>query len=129
MISFRDAQIEAVAELRSDSRSSASLVARRDLERYYTLIAHAENELQLSLSELKCIYDICNGTMFEPALLEPMITAEVEDAFSHADYAQKWSIDAQQLIAKLRSLTPLQSWALVTKIERFWTKSGGNENE
>jgi len=122
MISFRDSEIEAKAEQRADERCSASLVVRRDLERYYTLLASAESELDFSLSELQCIYDICNGTMFEPALVDPLVSANVEDAFCHADYDKKWKVDKQALITKLKALTPLQSWALVTKIERFWAK-------
>lgn len=123
MISFRDSEIEARAEQRSDARASASVIARRDLERYYTLLSFAESELKFELNELKLIYDICNGISFEPAMLDPMILANIEDAFCHANYAEKWSVDKDALLAKLRALTPLQSWALVTRVEKFWAKA------
>lgn len=118
MISFRDNEIESIAALRGGN-SSPSLVARKDLERYYILLQDAEAHLPFGLSEIKCLYDICNGTMFEPCMLDPGIRFSVEDAESA--YFEKWGVSQQLLVDKLRALSALSLWALVTKIERYWS--------
>lgn len=123
MISFRDSEIEAIAALRGGEDRSPSMVARTDLERYYALLQDAEAELNFDVDELNCIYDVFNGTWFEATSAEPGLRFGLEDAFTLTPgYAEKWGVDGKALIAKVRELSPLQSWALVTKIERFWSR-------
>ncbi len=120
VISFKDSQLERVCGDRADNDTSPSLVAKRDLERYYLLLNHAESELSFTSAEYSAIYDCCNGTMFEPAHLQPGVVFNVQDALLRQGFATKHGIDGDALVVKLRSLTPVQSWALVDKIERFW---------
>lgn len=119
MISFRDARLERVLENKAGNGESPSLVAKRDLERYRAIVGAAELELSFSTAELNAIFDSCNGTIFEPFTADPGICHNVQDALLDG-LGDKWEVDGDKLVAKLRKLTPAQSWALVEKIERYW---------
>src|SRR5579883_3482106 len=121
VISFKDQSLERLTESRSSDTLSPSLVAKRDLERYYVLLDCAEKTMpDFSNAEYSAIYDCCNGAIFEPYSAEPGIWCNVQDACIRDGLAEKWKINGEQLVTKLRKLSPLQAWAIVDKIERYW---------
>lgn len=122
MIGFKDAELERQLQNKCSDRLSPGLVAKRDLERYYAVLAHAERSLNFTNAELNAIYDCCNGTIFEPALSDPGIVCNVQDSLIN-ELADKWDIDGDALVTKLHALNPVQSWALVDKIERYFGQS------
>jgi len=118
---------EAAIEQHLVARSKASgqslhLTARDDLERYYQLLAAERKTLDFTEAELSAILDACNGVFWEPWSID-LIWAQVAEAEGLTD---KWEIDRELLIGRLRRLTPGQKFALVDAIERYW---GGVEGD
>jgi hypothetical protein len=64
VISFKDTSLEAVLDKRSDKNESPSLVAKRDLARYYWLLDHEQNNYSLTNAQFGLICDALNGTWF-----------------------------------------------------------------
>lgn len=107
-------------DVRTDAaRGGLSEAIRETLERYFYLIDTSRAEIadNFTQGEVSLLVDICNGTWFEP-LFTGAVRANVEDA--EGDYFDKWSVNRDALILKLRLLTPVQELALVDAIERFW---------
>lgn len=96
-------------------------VARRDLERYYTLLARALMAVreQFSEAEIELLVDATNDLMVRPETVH-LIWAEVADALRDG-LAEKWQVDGPALVEKLRGFTPSEMMALADAIERFWT--------
>ena len=89
-------------------------------DRYTEILRRARIDTRFSEAEFNAIYDCCNGTWFEPAqLIVNAVLANFDDSLIDG-LAEKWEIDAGEVIAKLRALTYADQVALVEKIEQFW---------
>lgn len=121
-----EARVDRVA--RAEKRDSVGLgmVAMRDLERYYALLSAELARIDLSVGEAMLLCDVLNGSA-QHNNMTPPLTAEVEDAFEDRDaegrplLANKWDIDPDRLLAKLRRLGPAATWAVVEAVERWWS--------
>lgn len=112
-------------DARGDNRSA---VISRDLERYYTLLQRVIKRVRLSVEEACLIVDALNGILIDANTVQ-LLWANVADAISLDRLDQKWGIDGQFLIEKLRGLNELQAMALVDAAERFWEKPEGDIRE
>jgi len=92
-------------------------VARRDLERYYATLAGELRRIRLTENEALAICDVLNGTWLD-ALTAHLLWAEVEDA-QEDGVAEKWSIDAPDLVARLRAIGPTAQLAICDAVERW----------
>ncbi len=99
-------------------------VAARDLERYYRLVERTLQGIVFSVAEASAIVDACNGTFWDSYSLFDGLALGLEDAISGDQLDQKWGIDGERLLAKLRALEPVQHLAIVDAIERFWVSVG-----
>lgn len=117
-IQFRAGDLAAPLAQRGE-REGAGNIARRDLGRYYALLARELAAVQLTEAEASLLCDAGNGTLFEPSSI-PLLWAEVDDAIRGDGLDRKWGVDGPALVAKLRALTPGQHYAVVDAIERFW---------
>lgn len=119
-IVFRDVEMERTQlQPRATEDNSAGLVAKRDLGRYYDVLAR---ELKLAAATLTrgeklALCDLSNGTLWDSTSIG-FLWAEVADT-SPAQLAQ-WKINQAALVEKLRALTPTQTLALVDALERWW---------
>lgn len=111
---FRGIEIEADLNQRGDA---LGLVAKRDLERYYTLLRDEFATLRLTEAEASLLCDVCNGTIWEPHTMR-LLWAQIADA--EPELFEKWGVDQAPFISRLRQLTPGQTFAIVDAIERFW---------
>jgi hypothetical protein len=107
-------------------------VAKRDLDRYYILLASGQQEVQelgLTMGEAMAICDVLNGAIIMTGEdgfgmpLDPMthIAMELHDGDRLNGLGEKWAVDVSRLITRLRTLTPLGGVALLDAVERFWT--------
>lgn len=98
-----------------------------DLSRYYEALARSRKALrtQLSAGEVAAIVDICNGTLHQSSTLH-WLHASMLDALDDG-IAQKWEIDGEELVEKLRSLSYFETAALVDAAERYWQRVGKGE--
>ena len=104
-------------------------VAARDLERYYRLVERTLQGIVFSVAEASAIVDACNGTFWDSFSLFDGLALGLEDAISGDQLDQKWGIDGERLLAKLRALEPVQHLAIVDAIERFWVADLNRERE
>lgn len=119
------ADIEARCNAGGDSRS---LVAQRDLGRYYALLERALRELRsdaggfdpFTAEELALICDACNGITFEPLAFGSLLLG-VSDAIKLDGLDAQWGVDREILLDKLAALDALEESALLDAVERFWS--------
>lgn len=102
-----------------DAAGTPGLVARRDLERYYTVLADSLARLDLTLGQACLLMDALNGTWMDTSSYR-LLWAEVDDSIREENLAGKWSVDGAQLVERLRSLSPGEQMAMVDAAERFW---------
>lgn len=93
------------------------------VDRYHEVIRrHRSVEDQFSEAELNALRDVANGWWAEPAAtIAGGLALELSDSLQDG-IAEKWEIDAQALLAKLRALPYADELALVAGIEAWWNK-------
>jgi hypothetical protein len=112
-------QLQSRASSRTTDEQSANLIARRELERYYAVLADSLREVTLTQAEASLIVDAMNGTLSE-AHTYSLLWANVADAIHYDGLAEKWGIDGPALVAKLRALSPGAAMAVVDAAERYF---------
>ncbi len=108
-------------ESRSEVGKPASEVARRDLGRYYVLLARSLP--QFTLEEAMLLVNALNGHLTMPetahllwAEVEGFVVSQLGDEDS---YPNKWD----SLILRLKKLTPFEQLAVADAVERAWNAS------
>lgn len=101
---------------------SASEAARRDLERYYLLLERELALVALSEAEWNLLRDASNGVIWEPWSAATMLWANTEDAIRLDGLDEKWSVDGEALVRKLRNLSAGAVWAVIDAVERWWAE-------
>lgn len=119
-IQFRDKEIEAELDTRAGKGLSLSLVARRDLQRYYALMRRSLPAF--SEPEASLIVDAMRGARTEPHTVE-VLWAGVDDAVRGESLDEKWDVDGAALVDRLRSLTPFGALTVADACERFWRRT------
>lgn len=100
--------------------SSPSLVARRDLGRYYQALSRALKEVDLTEAEASAICDANNGSFWtEDHVPDSMLWANVADSIG---LGEKWGIDREELVKKIRVWPQIQRLAVIDAVERFWAE-------
>jgi hypothetical protein len=106
--------------------------AERTLTRYHALMAAELARCRFTEAEASLLCDAGDGMYWEPSSI-PLLWTEITDAIDLDALAARWQLgggrrtDAEHfeagshLIAKLRALTPGQTFAVVDAVERFWT--------
>lgn len=105
---------------------SASLVAKRDLGRYYAVLANSRGEVQEAIGgvcQAHLVLDALNGSWLgdDPSL--GMAWAEVADHIGLNDAAAVWGItddEASRLVTRLRTLSPGGRACLLDAVESWW---------
>lgn len=100
---------------------SGSLVAKRDLGRYYQVLADSMPRLTEGAAMAVC--DALNGTVLDHRTYRHL-WIDLED-WPAADLGRKWGIDGPALVAQLRALSPCALMAIVDAVERFWLHQEG----
>lgn len=142
-ITFRmDDQLNAAVRGRTPPGDGIHEIARRDLTRYYEVLRQSREHLRATFDrgELCLILDANNGTHWEPWSLA-MCWANVADAIGLSEASAdriaaalpdaprdtlltRWGVtDGDDLVRRLRALSPGHACALVDAIEQFWTRA------
>lgn len=118
LIAFRAGDLLAHLDARTytSMADSVSEVAKRDLDRYYDMLARSLPTFTVAEASLIC--DALNGSLLQPASA-PLLWAEISDALDDG-LAEKWGVDGPALVARLRLLTPFQALAVEDAVERWW---------
>lgn len=128
-IQFRPGEVLKRLEERSGPTaflaSSADLAARRDLERYYRLLA--DSLPRLELGEAMMLVDMLNGTVLDERTYR-YLAHEVADSLADG-LGEKWGVDGSAFVARLQALPPGSLMAIVDAVERFWLRCGEDDAE
>ena len=128
VISFKDHVLEAQLSRRSEAQpnTSASKLARRDLQRFSWLLASTE-PLDLTHKEFLTVASIVRAIQWfqDPAQIN-RLPFMVEDCVLSTTNAQgvyakveRFGIDPESLFRKLRAASPLQLLVLLDRAESF----------
>lgn len=119
VISFKDQSIEARLGNISKERLSPSLIARRDLARWYWLIDDHE-PLNLNHSEFQAVCSIVKASqLFEEPSRIKKLPFIIEDCLRSNSEIERFGIDVDSLCGKLRGASPIQLAGLVTRAEAY----------
>lgn len=119
-VSFRPGSLRKDLESRARrDQISISLVARRDLERYYALMKNAIPKF--SLPEALLIVDSSNSVYFGniPATCN-FIWMKVADSIKIDGLDEKWDVDGESLVNRLSKLSLAENLAIADAAERWW---------
>lgn len=114
-------------EVEQRGQSKAKTIAR-DLDRLYTLYKYAMAEVTLTQNEAMALMDVLNGTIMDVQSAS-LLWASVEDACILDSLDQKWEIDKESFVNKLKGLSRTQALALVDATERLWTWVSANPGQ
>ena len=96
-----------------------SAIVNTVADRYAQLIFIGQRKLQSFFTdeEFAAMCNACSSTDWTPATtLRSGVLINVEDA----DEAELLGVDKKKLVEKLSTLSPLEQFALVEKIEAYW---------
>jgi hypothetical protein len=97
--------------------TSENVAAKRDLKRYYDLLAEALPALRRPQALLIC--EALNGTLFlETASPARQLSYELHDV-PPALY-EKHKVDKKTLVNRVADLSPAEALAVIDAVERFW---------
>lgn len=104
-----------------EQRGEKAHTVRESLERYFALLdrARVSQREMFTADERGLIADSCNGELFE-AWSIPHIAEGVQDSIFLDKLDEKWHVDGDALIDKIRTLSLAEKFALVDAVERFW---------
>ena len=105
---------------------SPHLVARRDLERYYALLAEGLRRVDLTTGEASLVVDVLNGTILD-GRTAAFLWAEIEDGIRLDSLDKKWSIDGKALVEKAKAWGLAESLAVSDAAERYWASLNPDE--
>lgn len=98
-----------------------SEVARRDLERYYSILKRSTP--LFSENEAMLLADALNGTLFDVQTAH-FLWASISDALCDGTLAKKWKVDGNALVQRIQSLSYAEILACIDSIERVWNTTG-----
>ncbi len=92
------------------------------LQRYFYLLEEKRERLEDCFyeSEIGLMCDACNGTRWNMKTIR-FLPRSIEDALEVDRLDEKWEVNGEYLVRKLKELDLLSMCALVDAIERFWS--------
>lgn len=128
-IQFRPGEIAPLLAIRGE-REGSGVIARRDLGRYYALLARelGKGMTLFTHNEACLIADVCGSVTWEPAAI-PLMWAEIQDAIVNNGLAVRWDVNGALLVQKLQRLSTIQKYALIDAVERFWLLDESDDTE
>jgi hypothetical protein len=93
-------------------------VARRDLERYYTILRDELRAADPTKGEAAALCDVLASTWMD-AHTAQCLDMEVEDALADG-LDEKWGIDGLQLARRIAAMPWSRQMAIADAVERWW---------
>ena len=127
LVSFRAGPVAGALAERA-GRQPVGGVGRRDLERYYALLAQSLRRVDLTEAEALAICDALNGTIAD-SLTVHLLWAVIDDAVRLHGLADRWAIDGSALVAKVRGWSLAETLAVIDAVERWLLLDGKDRVE
>lgn len=122
-IGFRASNPETIKQLEQIHKNK-SVGINRACEAYVNLRKYIQHDLKgkFTRDEIGYLADIQNATMFQPefACRPDMWVANIEDAAQFDGTDEKWGVKLEDLVTKVRGLSPSESFFMQEEIDRFW---------
>jgi hypothetical protein len=99
-------------------RAARSNKARETLHYFYYALAVELRTVNFTEQEALLVVDTLNSVLWEPFSV-PLLVANVEDSIAEG-LAEKWDVDGDALLAKLRALTYTQTLAVIAATRKWW---------
>ena len=115
-IKYRAQHLQPAIAERTAPKVTLSSTAKRDLERYYTVMTDELARLRLTESEWALVREACGATTTVTTYRH--LWAAVSDALQDGALARKWGVAGDALVARLRALGPGAAMAVVDAVER-----------
>jgi hypothetical protein len=128
-VSFRAGELEGQLQAR-DHESSLGLTAKRDLERYYTLLEDELATVDLTPPEARMLCEALKGDTIGGSRYRTLLWASVMEVTYLPIFGSHSRVKKQhqdQLAEKLRKLRPGQAMALIDAVERFWRQPNARD--
>ncbi|WP_250126382.1 hypothetical protein [Chroococcidiopsis sp. CCMEE 29] len=126
-VTFQDGELKGWLRNRGES---TSVIARRDLKRYYTLLKRCLGTLHLSENEAALICEALKDYQLEDNIEQiGVMWGKIDDAIGLNQLDSKWQVNGQALVRKFQSLTPCQIFAVIDAVEQFWFEGESNLKE
>lgn len=124
-----DVLVSAVLKMFPDEIGDVDDGYRRgaDIARYRALIEIGRNELDFTQAEASLICDALNETILDNQSWQ-FIDVEIEDACRLNKAHEKWNVDPQRLLDKIRDFPAVARVAIVDGVERFWRNPNQDTN-
>lgn len=131
-VKFRTGKdLEVQLASRSDEQTDReySRVAKRDLDRYYSLLANAIP--RFSEEEVLILVNVLNGAKYEPQMAHRLYVDVLEYLEeSNEDYhSQAVSDDVRTLVLRVKAMSTIECMAIIDAAERFWQGTYHKEPE
>lgn len=111
--------LQRLVEDRTDDNHPPTTVVNVAADRYLALIQ--QHQPQLTAAEWMLIFDAQNGVIQDDsAETLTLLWAGIEDAIQMEGLAEKWAVDGQALINKIKALDYAGTVVVADAAERFW---------
>lgn len=120
------AQINAFVS-RHHGTTELSTKIREIVDDYTHNLNRAKKEIEGVFTDAEWNYlrDMLNGTLLYPSSPIPaLLVGEIEDADKLEGLGEKWEVDVNALVHKIKALSSFQSYALVKCVEEWWEQQG-----
>jgi hypothetical protein len=117
-----------VYSLIAERDTNRSSIINRDLERLYKLYHRALKSIDLTLSEVWLILDALNSSLMT-ADTAGLLWVNIAESIELDDLDKKWDVDGNQLVEKLKNLSPFENMSIIDASERFWNCKDADRNE
>lgn len=102
---------------------------REDLQIFEEAITEAERSLagKFEFNEAMLIVDVLNSYYFTPggfSSLPDILEAEVDDGCQLEGLDEKWKIDREMLVKKIKKLKPMEAYTVFHMSRLVWAKNG-----
>lgn len=91
------------------------------LNRYLQLVSYTPDFLE---EEWNLIFDACNGWLVDVDIdinaLREALFIQIEESIYLNKLNQKWKVDTEEFVQKLKSISLPECLAVLYKIEKFW---------
>ena len=120
VLNFRAGTLEpALRERANVEGATLSATAKRDLGRYYAVMASELTLATFTEAEWNLIREVCSGTAWDESSYN-YLWAEIEDGCRLDNLAEKWEVDGASLVKRVRALGAAGAMAIIDATERWW---------
>lgn len=102
---------------------------REDIQTLSEIITMTERSLtgRFTVAEAMLITDVLNGYFYTPGFLPSLpdiLEAKVDDGCQLEGLDEKWKIDREMLVNKIKALTPMEAYTVFHMSRLVWAKNG-----